>query len=140
MRRLTLALAVVLAACGGAAPTTAPAPAGPTEVPTPSPRAAKDIPAILTETIDEACTKPAEKWCKYLKETEGLYNIEATEGGSITVQTVIPNTPAGMRLAAALCTYLGSAHFDENAVRLDYNHIHIYRGDTEQADCNTEDY
>jgi hypothetical protein len=107
---------------------------------TPTPRAAADIPTLLTETIDEACTKPAEPWCKYLKKAKGLYWINATESGSITVQTVIPNTAAGKKLAAALCTYLGAVHFDSEGVRLDYNHIHISRGDTEQADCNAADY
>jgi hypothetical protein len=140
MRRLMLALAVVLAACGGSAPTSALTPAGPTEVPTPSPRAAADVPAILTATIDEVlCTVPAAKWCKYMKKTDGLYNIDATPG-SITVQTLIPNTPAGLKLAAELCAALGLFHFDEEGVRLTYNHIHIFRGDTEQADCNAADY
>ena len=98
------------------------------------------VSAVLTGTIDEACTKPAQSWCKYLKKAkDGRYNIDARPG-AITVQTKIPNSAKGKKLAAKLCTYLGAFHFDENATRLDYNHIHIFRGDTEQADCNTEDY
>lgn len=118
------------------------APAAPPRTPAPAAtlRPASDVPAVLTETIDEACTEPAEPWCKYMKKTKaGTYNIDA-HPGAITVQTKIPNSAKGRKLAAKLCTYLGANHFDENATRLDYNHIHIFRGDTEQADCNTEDY
>ncbi len=139
MRRPMLALLLIVAGCGGAAPTSEPTSAFPTEEPTPTYRPASDVPAVLTQTINDACAVPAEAWCKYLKKKKGLYNIK-TGPGSITVQTVIPNTAAGKKLATALCTYLGAFHFDENATRLDYNHIHIFRGDTEQADCNTEDY
>ena len=105
----------------------------------PSYRPATDVPAVLTETIDEACTKPADL-CKYLKKAkERRYNIDARPG-AITVQTKIPNSAKGKKLAAKLRAYPGAFHFDEDATRLDCNHIHIYRGDAEQANCNTEDY
>lgn len=85
----------------------------------PSYRPATDVPAVLTETIDEACTKPAESWCKYLKKAkERRYKIDARPG-AITVQTKIPDSAKGKKLAAKLCAYLGAFHFDEDATRLD---------------------
>ena len=140
MRRLMLALSVVLAGCAGAAPTAAPTPTPTTTPAAQTQRPAADVPAILTATIDGAlCVKPAADWCKYLKKKHGLYNIDARPG-SITVQTVIPKSAKGKKLAAHLCAALGSNHFDENSTRLDYDHIHIVRGDVELAACNTADY
>jgi hypothetical protein len=105
----------------------------------PTYRPAADVPAVITATIDDVlCAEPAEKWCKYVKKTNGLYDIEASPG-EIDVQTTIPNTTTGKKLAAEMCASLGLYHFDENGTRLDYNHIHILQGDIELARCNPED-
>ncbi len=134
---------------------TAPAPEPTAPAPEPTApawtmRPAEDVPAVLTATIDEhLCIKvrdldrtepkPLSDWCRFLPKGDGLYVIDASPG-SITVQTTLPDTAKGRRLAAALCNDLAFYHYDENATRLDYNHVHILSGDTEQADCNAADY
>jgi hypothetical protein len=140
MRRLLLAFGVIVASCGGPGPSATPHPVLPTVAPSPSQRPAADVPVVLTAVIDDdLCTKPAPKWCKYLKKANGLYKIDARPG-SITIQTVIPSTARGRRLAARLCAALAVHHFDPQGVRLDYNHIHVFRErGTEQADCGTKD-
>ena len=158
MRSLVVLVALLVTACGGetAVPTaTAPAPKPTAPAPEPTApastmRPAEDVPAVLTATIDEhLCIKvrdlprtkpkPLSDWCRFLPKGDGLYVIDASPG-SITVQTTLPDTAKGRRLAAALCNDLAIYHYDENATRLDYNHVHIFSGDTEQADCNAADY
>jgi hypothetical protein len=131
MRRLMLALVVVLAACGGVTPTPRP-----TEVPTPTPRA--DIAAQITDTIDllMCAEPPSPSWCKYLRKTAGLYDVTLADG-ILTVGTVIPDTAKGMDLAREMCLFLGGTHYDDNAVDLGYYLVRIYRGSLEMAICPT---
>jgi hypothetical protein len=133
MRRVMLTLAVVLAACGGATPEPRP-----TEVPTPTPTPRSDIAAQITKTIDiSMCAElPSPGWCKYLRKTNGLYDVKFADG-VLAVGTVIPDTAKGMKLAGELCDFLGFAHYDDNGVGLGYSYVEVYRGSLQMAGCPT---
>ena len=114
MRRLMLALVVVLAACGGSAPTTRPEP---TAEPTRAPAA---IVRIVGESIDQLyCGEdPKPKWCAALTTTDDSYDI-GVDGTMLAIGT----HALGAKLAKDLCASVASAHFDENAVDLGYRHV-----------------
>ena len=87
MRRLMLALVVVLAACGGASPTTAPATPSPTATATPSPTAtATPSPtATATPTEEPAASVPLPVPVRVTKITE---TVAVGDPASITVFTL----------------------------------------------------
>ncbi len=111
VRRLVLALAILLAGCGGvAAPTPAPLP-----TPTPEPtRSDAEIAAVLSATVDEVyCgSEPKPAWCKAIAKAGKAYAIEV-DGTTVFVGSKLPNSAAGKKLATSMCQDLAATHFDE---------------------------
>ena len=126
MRRLVLALAILLAGCGGvAAPTPAPLP-----TPTPEPtRSDAEIAAVLSATVDEVyCgSEPKPAWCKAIAKAGKAYAIEV-DGTTVFVGSKLPNSAAGKKLATSMCQDLAATHFDENANDLGVVHFHVFDG------------
>jgi PBP1b-binding outer membrane lipoprotein LpoB len=142
VRRLVLALAILVAGCDGAATTPAAPSSTPaaTEEPT---RSDAEIAAVLIDTVDEVYCGEAPKpaWCKAIAKVGKSYAIEV-DRTTVFVASKLPNNTAGKKLAMSMCRDLAATHFDENGIDLGVAHFHVFDGTGGEiiADCNIPGY
>jgi hypothetical protein len=141
MRRLSVALAVILAGCGA---TTTQAP---TERPTPTPAAARPIAeriATLKDGIHELyCdTEPISSFCSRLEKVDGDYWIEPLSENSVYIYSTMADSAKAREIAMVICKSVAlSSHDPETGETLGIRHLRVWdkTGQIELADCNAED-